>query len=208
MPLPERALELYGDEKRLVSVGGRTFGGRVPIDLLQAVEVQPRLIHESTGYAGPVLVVENSAAFDSFLAASAPTGLGWGTIVWGEGNKFAKTHRGLEPIARGRPVFYLGDLDPPGFRILQTVLRERQQRQLAPIHPLIQAYEWMLYSGKRRAEKIGVLTPGREELPGLSDQHQRDILTLWHGQQVVPQEALGTETLHRWPGTATAPNTV
>jgi hypothetical protein len=206
VPVPERSLEIFGDEKRLdgLTEGESLFGGRLRLADLACARLPPFLIwHPSRSASALVLVVENAAAFDSFRRFNERAGL-WRAVVWGAGNAFRRHHAGLNDIfaatGAGRAL-YFGDLDPRGVEILAAVMRER-----GDLRPHRRLYAALMARRMVRHEPgASVLADRcsaalRAHLPDLAEA----VLALWRDGMVLPQEGYGAQALVDDPGPAGA----
>ena len=198
VPVSERSLEIFGDEKRLdrLREGEVLLGGRLRLSDLACERVPPFLVwHPGRSSTTTVLVVENAAAFASFRRFNELAGL-WRAVVWGAGNAFRRNHAGLADIfaATGAErAVYFGDLDPKGVEILAAVMRERRG-ELLPHRGLYTA----LVNGRMVRHESGVRRIAdrsaadlRACLPELAD----GVLALWREGIVLPQEGYGIQCL-------------
>jgi len=119
VPLKERSLEIFGDEKRLDALirGSSLFAsGRLTLEQLRCFVVpEPLAWERGPTNGGPVLVIENAATWDSYCRWNRERRL-FGAIVYGCGNQFMHSVGYLAEIFRAvgnRAVRYFGDLDPP-----------------------------------------------------------------------------------------------
>ncbi|MCW2241762.1 Wadjet anti-phage system protein JetD domain-containing protein [Azospirillum canadense] len=209
VPVTERSLEIFGDEKRLDSFrnGDALFGGRLPLATLACRRLPPLLVwHPGPARAeARILVVENAAAFDSFRRFNEQAGL-WRAVVWGAGNAFRRTHVGLDALfaATGtKHAVYFGDLDPKGVEILAAVARER----LGDLTPHRGLYTALVAARRTRREEAAASATGTRAadlsafLPELAD----TVLDLWAQGFVLPQEGFGTCALTENPDPAFHP---
>ena len=198
VPVSERSLEIFGDEKRLdlLREGEVLFGGRLSLSDLACERVPPFLVwHPGRSGATTVLVVENAAAFASFRRFNELAGL-WRAVVYGAGNAFRRNHAGLADIfatTGAEQAVYFGDLDPKGVEILAAVMRERRG-DLLPHRGLYTA----LVNGRMVRRESGVRPIAdrsaadlRACLPELAD----GVLALWREGIVLPQEGYGIQCL-------------
>lgn len=117
VPLKERSLEIFGDEKRLDSLreGQTLFGGRLRLDTLRTFVVSPPLPYRvaQTTSRG-ILVVENHCSFWSFGEWNAHAGR-WRAVVYGAGNGFAGAADSLMQVCSELGLLTSsGSLDSPG----------------------------------------------------------------------------------------------
>ena len=205
VPVNERSLQIFGNEKRLESYldadGTTLFDGRIPIGLIGCRPVTPPLAFEIPDRPAPgmpVLVLENLHPWESFRLWNARQGT-YAAIACGYGNAVRKTHRQLEQVTEltgASGLLYLGDLDPTGLEIPTAVNRERRARGLAPLDPHCGLYRWLLRHGRRRRSDTGAK---HRAPPDLADWLPGDIAAglaeLWAAGEMIPQESFGTEQL-------------
>ncbi|MCY4592948.1 MAG: hypothetical protein OXE86_20810 [Alphaproteobacteria bacterium] len=105
VPVNERSLQIFGNEKRLETDldtdGSTLFGGRIPLGLIGCRPVTPPLAFEKPNRPAPgmpVLVLENLHPWESFRLWNATRG-SYAAIACGYGNALRKTHRQLEQVA-------------------------------------------------------------------------------------------------------------
>ncbi len=204
VPVAERSLDIFGDEKRLqglVDADGTLFEGRLPLEALGAYPVKPPLIHASSIAApagSPILIVENLATFESFRQWNLKAGA-YSSIVLGNGNSLSQGHESLDDLASelgARSLFYFGDLDPPGLDILRRVNRTRSESSAVPLQPHIPLYTWLLNHGIGRPGKTKALLKHRRFVEEVFEPDTAaKILDLWASGNFVPQENYGTEQL-------------
>lgn len=208
VPVTERSLEIFGDEKRLDALrqGETLFGGRLGLADLACRRLPPLLVWHP-GHSGcPVaLVVENAAAFDSFRWFNERAGL-WCAVVWGAGNAFRHSHAGLDAVfaaTGGERAVYFGDLDPKGVEILAAVVRERPD-DLAPHRGL---YNALAAARVVRREPTAVHAAASRfaELKNLLPEVAEAVAVLWRDGLVLPQEGCGTQALVDNPAPALRP---
>ena len=202
VPVPERALEIFGNEKRFDGDlrQGHVFGGRVPVSLMRAHEIKPTLVHERFG-KGPVLVLENRASYESFRrwSRSRASGSVYGAVCWGAGHGFGRRHLGLDPIMAAvctDRAFYLGDLDPTGLQILHHVNLGRRIDKLPEIEAHRHLYAWLVENGRRRPAEIKVTRKAERAVHELLPTRlAEEVVRMWMAGEIVPQENFGTAAL-------------
>lgn len=154
LPLAERSLALFGDEKRLDAMrrNRRLFGpGRLSLELLRAYQSSPPFAYTRTG-SGPVaLVLENAATYYSVLA-TAPREGPIGLVVFGGGNAFVSTVAYFsELVAQGievQGIRYFGDLDPEGLRIAAGADQSAHDLGLPRVLPAARLWSLLLERGR------------------------------------------------------------
>lgn len=204
VPVKERSLEIFGDEKRLdtLRTGDTLFRGRLSLATLGAFVVPLPLPYRAAAAPGkPVLVLENHNSFFSWGEWNARNRR-YSAVVYGAGAAFFSSGQSLAQVLRevdGRGARYLGDLDVKGVNIPLDYNRSpgAQQAQVAPEPAL---YRWLLENGQRR-EKIECKA-GTVELAQswLQDAELASGLAeVWSSGQWIPQESLGLEQLLDYP---------
>lgn len=195
VPLRERSLEIFGDEKFLDNRArnGALFGGRMPLSAIGAMRVEHPLAYRPSDAVGlPVLVVENHHTFWSFGEWNEQAKR-YSAIVFGSGNTICASGLALKEVMREREAHraeYFGDIDPEGFSI-PLKFNKLYEIQLTP--SLI-FYEMLLEVGRRRESVIllnGYESLAASWLPHLATQ----INGLWKEGFWLPQEGVGLERL-------------
>jgi hypothetical protein len=202
VPVQERSLALFGDEKRLDALrDGRLFdGGRLTLDLLRCAPAPPPFVWTWLSDRPALLVVENSAAHATFGQLLADGSL-FGVAAYGAGKHFmASVAYALELTPRPRRILYFGDLDAEGLGIPARASQRAVSLGLPPVEPAEALYELLLAQEPRAL-------PGRSrgaavrELEWLPEPiRERAGAVLASGRR-VPQEAVGYELLDgdsRW----------
>ncbi len=204
VPIKERSLQIFGDEKRLdaLLVTSLLRSDRLTLDRLRA-----ELIGEPMGWRrGPVkasdcplLVIENAATWHSYCRWNAERSL-FSAVVYGKGFQSAASVQYLADIftelGGTRGVVYFGDLDPPGLQIPAQASAYAQARGLPPIAPHYWSYRQLLEVGR------GQETDWEGEPGSLSDVEWLAELTgpvwdLFARQKRLAQEHIGWEFLSR-----------
>lgn len=195
VPLRERSLDIFGDEKFLDSRArnGALFNGRMPLGAIGAMRVEHPLAYRPADAMGlPVLVVENHHTFWS-LGEWNEQAKRYSAIVYGGGNTICASGLALVEVMRereARRAEYFGDIDPEG---LSIPLKFNRLHQLQ-LSPGIAFYQMLLEVGRRREPVM--LPSGYESLamawlPDLAE----EVNTLWGEGFWMPQEGLGLEQL-------------
>lgn len=125
VPLRERSLQLFGDEKRLDSFRrSKLFNdGQLSLELLRCYEVAPPLVYEVAepgSEARKILVLENLHSYESFRVWNRTRGQ-YCAIAYGHGDEFRATYRDLMRLSRElgvSDIAYFGDIDVKGLAIL------------------------------------------------------------------------------------------
>lgn len=203
VPLRERSLEIFGDEKYLDSRhrNNTLFSGRLALSSIGAFLVPHPLPYRAADAPGqPVLIVENHHTYWSLAEWNIHTRR-YAAIIYGAGNAFCSKGHALQEVIReccAADALYFGDLDPAGVLIPLTFNDAGGPLVL----PDMDLYQFVLENGKRRSPVKRIINDekaARQWLPELSDQ----ISALWALNQWIPQENLGTEQLSsNWAGSS------
>ena len=203
VPIKERSLEIFGDEKRLdaMRLGNTIFGGRLTLAAIGAFQVPLPLPYRQASAPGrPVLVVENHNSFWSFGEWNQTARM-YSAVVYGSGNEFRSSGAALGQVLQevsGVGAEYLGDLDPTGVRIPLEYNRALQNDGI-PVVPATQFYRWLLANGRRRNRTDGQECFGTIANEWLGGELGEIVTAMWTAGQWIPQEALGLEALRLQP---------
>jgi hypothetical protein len=153
VPVKERSLQIFDDEKRLDAL--RTtmlFGeGRLTLDQLCCFTVaEPLSWKRELRNTGAILIIENASTWDSYCRWNAQHRI-YSAVVYGGGNRFIDSAIRLadvfSDVGGQSRVLYFGDLDPIGVRIPQAASRRIVQSGLASIAPELWSYTKLLQLG-------------------------------------------------------------
>jgi hypothetical protein len=202
VPMRERSLQLFGDEKRLDEVlDGQLFReGRLTLKLLRCRRVHPPFVFRQVGPGPWVLAVENHDTYSS-ICQSSPSDGPVGTIIYGAGSHFQASVTYIADLkARPERVLYFGDLDANGLRIPTVADRIASKRGLPVIEPAATLYRLLLELGTR-APSGKAVTPGtaRQLASWLPMELQAPVRELLESGQRMAQEAVGLEALSAHP---------
>jgi len=154
VPIKERSLQIFGDEKRLdLLLGSALFrAGRLSLDLLKC-----EIVGEPLGWrrgpvdTGRILVVENAATWHSYSRWNVEREI-FSAVIYGCGNRFAESARNLADIlaefSAPQRIFYFGDLDPQGLRIPTEATLKSAALGLPPVEPDFWSCSNLLKSGR------------------------------------------------------------
>jgi hypothetical protein len=147
VPIKERSLQIFGDEKRLDSLLNTSLFRPERLDLRKdfhcEVVGEPLPWKRGPGEAAhqPIIVLENAATWHSYCRWNTEQKL-FSAVIYGGGNRFVDGVRYLGDVffelGGPRRLFYFGDLDPQGLLIPQ----EASLRTQAAGWPAIEAHEW------------------------------------------------------------------
>lgn len=197
VPLRERSLEIFGDEKYLDARvrGNALFAGRLPLSVIGAFTVPHPLPYRAAHAPNcPLLVVENHHTYWS-LSEWNLEAKRYAAVVYGSGQALGNGAAALEEVLRecgGNGTLYFGDLDPRGILI---PLRFNVGTQLS-LEPALDLYCLSLEIGIRRRDLIRV--PGDAEAAAQwIPECAGELAALWNSGYRIPQESVGTEQLLR-----------
>ena len=157
VPIKERSLEIFGDEKRLDALQSTSLfrNGRLNLEH----DLQCEIIGEPLGWrrgpmeaaAQPIIVIENAATWQSYCRLNSERKL-FSAVVYGCGNRFADGTRYLADIfaelGGTRRIYYFGDLDPQGLLIPQEASTHTQAVGWPAVEPHLWSYRELLKLGK------------------------------------------------------------
>lgn len=154
IPIKERSLEIFGDEKRLDTLvrGSALFGdARLTPETLRCFIVSEPLPWTSGNNSdGPIIIIENAATWHSYCRWNTERKI-FSAVVYGCGNRFLDGIRSLSDIfaALGGPrrVLYFGDLDPQGLLIPKVASERAQVIGLPAVEPHLWSYRQLLKLG-------------------------------------------------------------
>jgi len=157
VPVQERSLELFDDEKAIDSyLKTRLFtSGALTLDLLACFIAPVPFVSQHLDGTGPtqLLVVENLATYTSFLTVLRqldPDTRPDLRIGWGAGMAFTQSVLSiptLDPIPER--VHYFGDLDFAGLQIAVNAAAQAESAGLPKLQPAQSCYRFLL-SGPQR----------------------------------------------------------
>lgn len=201
VPIKERSLDIFADEKRLDQLvrSSALFGdGRLTPETLRcfiAPEPLPWMAGPET--SGPLLVIENAATWHSYCRWNAERKL-FSAVVYGCGNRFMDSATYLAEIFKSlggpRRVLYFGDLDPQGLLIPQEASSRAQAVGLPAVEPHLWSYRQLLMVGNKRSQ------PWEGELSSSTQcnwlgEYAEPVRQLFAAHQRLPQEHIGWEFL-------------
>jgi hypothetical protein len=204
VPIKERSLEIFGDEKRLDQLRGgmTTLFGQLTLTALGCRVCPVPLPFEAgpgSARGRPILIVENNDTWASFsewnrgaarYSAVAYAGGGHGKSL-GYDETFIDE---LLDRFQATQLFYFGDIDPAGLRIASRAAERRAQRGVLALQPMATLYAWLLLHGTRTPLKSGERA-SPNDLAWLPEDLRGPTEALFAARQRLPQEALGTRIL-------------
>lgn len=200
VPMRERSLEIFGDEKRLDALTATTLfaPGRLTLPALFAERIPPPLAYERLGDGGSILVIENSDTFETLSALLAGDRGCVGYVAFGGGHAFEASVARIARLEGVTDIVYYGDLDYDGLTIPQRANVAAVALGLPPIRPAAGLYRLLLQLDVRgpAPRRIEPLDAERRVswLPTTFRRPVADILTA--GNRLA-QEATGAVLLRR-----------
>jgi hypothetical protein len=204
VPIKERSLEIFGDEKRLDQLRGGTtvLFGQLDLATLGCRVCPIPLPFEAGPLASrgrPILIVENNDTWASFsqwnraVARYAAVAYAGG----GHGKSIAYDETFIDELLdrfQASELFYFGDIDPRGLHIASRAAKRRVHRQVCTLQPAATLYRWLLTHGTRTTlKRTERALP--EDLNWLPQELRGAVEALFAAGQRIPQEALGTRVL-------------
>lgn len=203
VPIKERSLEIFGDEKRLDALLSTSLfrAGRLDIK----TDLQCEIIGEPLGWKrGPaesseqsIIVIENAGTWHSYCRWNSERKF-FSAVVYGCGNRFVDGSRYLRDIfaelGAPRRVFYFGDLDPQGLLIPLEASNRAKAAGLPDIEPHLWSYRELLKLGEGQDQ----LWDGEPSSPCLCDWLQslaEPVRRLFADNHRLAQEHVGWEFL-------------
>ena len=204
VPVRERSLEIFGDEKRLEAVRGQRLYamGVLSDELLRCFEVHPPFVFLRVSDAPNALVLENHHTYDSARRLLEVDSRDIGVLVYGAGRAFCASVTYLADLDPAvKQAYYFGDLDSAGLAIPASAHLVGEATGTAPVIPAVGFYRALLASPHRRPA-TPVPTAAASGLVAWLPEELRDgaseLLTSGYW---LPQEAVGLEvmgSIDRW----------
>ena len=204
VPIKERSLEIFGDEKRLdrLRAGSDRLFGRLSLSSLGCRICPIPLPFEAgppSAVGKPLLIVENNDSWVSFSMWNRSAGRLSAVAYAGGGHAKSLAYDETfidELIGRfhAEALYYFGDIDPAGLRIASQAAQRRALRRALPLQPAASLYTWLLQYG-RRTSLEGSERVTDQDLAWLPAGMREPVTTLFASRQRVPQESLGTQAL-------------
>lgn len=201
VPVRERSLEIFGDEKALDRLLLTTlFGpGRLSLRLLRARRATPRMFTQTVGDGDELLVVENSDTFDSLTRTLTGRPGPIGIVGWGAGGGFEASVLSIDAGDRRiSMIHYFGDLDQSGLRIPANASALAVATGLPAVRPAIGLYQALLEIGRPQSGQPPVAPSDAHRLAEwLAPAHRGPAARVLIDGQRLAQEAVGLAYLLR-----------
>lgn len=200
VPMRERSLEIFGDEKALDRlVPSVLFGpARLSLAQLRAYRSRPPLPAVRVGDGHALLVVENSDTFDTMVRLLDGDPGDVGHVAWGAGAAFEASVASVGRLPSITRVLYFGDVDADGLRFPTSASALAAQLDLPTVEPAVSLYRLLLEHGHRASGGQRVDAARASSLVAWlpADLRKTAAALLTSGERLA-QEAVGTELLHR-----------
>jgi len=204
VPIKERSLEIFGNEKRLdqLRAGTTALFGQLSLAALGCRVCPVPLPFESgpaAAHGNPILIVENNDTWASFSGWNR-TAARYSAVAYaggGHGKSLAYDEMFIDELltrCKASALLYFGDIDPAGLRIASSAAERRARRQALPLQPAVMLYKWLLAHGPRTALK-GTERASASDLAWLSGDLRGQVEALFAAGSRIPQEGLGTTAL-------------
>lgn len=199
VPLRERSLEIFGDEKLLETrVSGPLFApGRLTLDVLQTYLCWPPVQRTDFG-EGTWLIVENFTTYHSISRRAAELGFG-GQIIWGAGTGVTTRLAALATEHQPPPrIVYFGDVDAGGFRIARSAAARAEALSLPPVMAAKGLYRLSLQHGEAKpVANARAVNPALAQWADawLGTPLSESVTELLTARKRIVQETVGTELL-------------
>lgn len=200
VPMRERSLEIFGDEKRLDALIATTLFAprRLTLATLCAERIPPPLAYERLGDGGIILVIENSDTFETVSTLLAGDCGRVGYVAFGGGHAFEASVARIARLDGITDIAYYGDLDDDGLRIPQRANAAATASGLPPIRPAHGLYQLLLQQDVRGPAPRPVEPLDAERrVSWLSTTVRRSIADILTAGTRLAQEATGTLLLRR-----------
>jgi len=207
VPIKERSLQIFGDEKRLDTLFSSSLfrAGRLDLaknlfcDLIGVPLAWKR--GPSAASSQPVIVIENAATWHSYCRWNAEC-KAFSAVVYGDGNRFVDGIRYLKDLfaelGGSRRVLYFGDLDPQGLLIPQEA-SARAVAVVSEIEPHLWSYRQLLALGVGHSQPWEG-EPASSTLCDWLRTCAEPVRQLFATGRRLAQERVGWEFLRKIPG--------
>lgn len=198
VPVRERSLEIFGDEKRLEAIRGQRLYaiGVLSDELLRCFEVHPPFVFQRVSDSSTALVLENHHTYDSACRVLKTDPRDIGVVVYGAGRAFCASVTYLADLDPAvKQAYYFGDLDSAGLSIPASAHLVGEAVGIAPVVPAVGLYRALLASPHRRpaGPVPAVVVAGL--IAWLPEELQAETSELLTSGHWLPQEAVGLEVM-------------
>jgi hypothetical protein len=198
VPMRERSLEIFGDEKRLDAlVSQRLFTtGILTVALLRCYVVHPPFVYQRISDDPTALVLENHHTYDSARRVLERSPRGIGVVAYGAGRAFCASVTYLADLVPAvQRGYYFGDLDAAGLSIAAGAEAAGRAADTPPVLPATNLYRALLASPYRRPGTAIELATAQGLAAWLPVELRGAATALLVAGQWLSQEAVGLEVL-------------
>jgi hypothetical protein len=204
VPIKERSLEIFGDEKRLdhLRAGSTSLFGQLSLAALGCrVCPVPLPFEPGPDFARgqPILIVENNDTWASFSCWNRGAGR-YAAVAYaggGHGKSLAYDETFIDELLErfgSAELLYFGDVDPAGLHIASGAAERRARRRAMPLQPAAALYTWLLAYGTR-TDLQSAQHGSPNDLAWLPEDLRAPVAALFAEGLRIPQESLGTRVL-------------
>lgn len=204
VPIKERSLEIFGDEKRLdqLRAGTTSLYGQLSLAALGCRVCPIPLPFEpgpESARGQPVLIVENNDTWASFAHWNRGAGR-YAAVAYaggGHGKSLAYDETFIDELLErfgSTELLYFGDIDPAGLHIASGAAERRARRRALPLQPAELLYAWLLAHGTRTALQ-SAQRGSSADVTWLPEVLCAPVEALFAEGRRIPQESLGTRVL-------------
>jgi hypothetical protein len=208
VPIKERSLQIFGNEKRLDLLLESALFRSERLDMGRDLHCEtigeplPWKRGPEEAVMQPLIVIENAATWHTYCRWNRGRKL-FCAVIYGCGNRFLEGVRNLPDIfaelGGPRRIFYFGDLDPHGLRIPQIASARSQGSGLPVVEPHLWSYRQLLTLGDGHGQP-GEDDPEANILCGWLGEEANPVRRLFAARQRLAQEHVGWEFLQNCAG--------
>ena len=208
VPIKERSLQLFGDEKRLDALLASALFREGRLD--ERRDLRCEVVGVPLAWkrgpvdaaAQPILVIENAATWHSYGRWNAQRNL-FSAVVYGDGNRFTEGIRYLadifDELGGPRRVLYFGDLDRRGLEIPQLASASAHRLSWPAVEPHLWSYRQLIAVGAERGQAWEGEPPSSTLCDWLGDCAE-PVRHIFAAGQRLAQEHIGWEFLRERSG--------
>ncbi len=206
IPIKERSLQIFGDEKRLDALQTSALFRSDRLHLRTHLRCEmigvplPWKRGPIAAVTRPIIVIENAATWHSYCRWNEVNNL-FSAVVYGDGNRFVDGIRYLPDIfaelGGPRRILYFGDLDPQGVLIPYEASGRAQAAGLPCVEAHLWSYRQLLTVGAGRG-KPWEGEPAPSFLYDWLGDLAEPVRHLFSSNQRLAQEHIGWEFLRQY----------
>jgi len=153
VPVKERSLQIFGDEKLLDELRKTALvrPDRLRLEALRCQAIgEPLAWKRGPDADAPVIIIENAATWHSYCRWNE-VARQFSAVIYGKGLQAAESIACLPDVFAAldgpHPVVYFGDIDPPGLQIPRQASAYAVAHGLPPVQPHLWSYRQLLALG-------------------------------------------------------------